>query len=116
MDDLSQHHGQIGSMFRIPSSPDQWRQYALTNEQLETYQRDGYVSGIRLLTDEQVDVLCDELTPLFDPAHPQQGLFHEFHSNESKDGKSVLFHALGAWRIAARIPRYPLEPGFHGAG
>jgi hypothetical protein len=38
---------------------------------------------------------------LIDPGHR---LFYEFHSNESTDPSTVLFHALGAWR---------LSPGFH---
>jgi ectoine hydroxylase-related dioxygenase (phytanoyl-CoA dioxygenase family) len=64
------------------------------------------------LTDEQVDVLCDELTPLFDPAHPQHGLFHEFHSNEFKESNTVLFHALGAWRIARAFHDILWNPAF----
>jgi hypothetical protein len=39
-----------------------------------------------------------------DPAHPRHSLFYEFHLNESTSAATVLFHALGAWRI---------EPGFH---
>jgi hypothetical protein len=104
MKDLSLYNQPVTSMFRIPSSPHEWQQYALTDEQLDFYRNEGYVSGIKLLTDEQVDRLCEELTPLFDSSHPGHTLFHEFHSNESKDAKTVLFHALGAWRI---------EPAFH---
>jgi ectoine hydroxylase-related dioxygenase (phytanoyl-CoA dioxygenase family) len=62
------------------------------------------LKGIRILSDEQVDALRDELQGLFDPRHPGNGLFHEFHTNESPDPSRVLFHALGAWRIT---------PGFH---
>jgi hypothetical protein len=29
-----------------------------------------------------------------------RALFHEYHTNESKDPATVLFHALGAWRTA----------------
>jgi ectoine hydroxylase-related dioxygenase (phytanoyl-CoA dioxygenase family) len=39
-----------------------------------------------------------------DPSHPGHHLFYEYHSNESKDPNTVIFHALGAWRIM---------PGFH---
>jgi hypothetical protein len=31
---------------------------------------------------------------------PGHELFYEFHSNESSDTEHILFHALGAWRIA----------------
>ena len=56
------------------------------------------------MSDEQVDALRDELTQLFDPTHPGNHLFYEYHSNESTTADRVLFHALGAWRIM---------PGFH---
>jgi hypothetical protein len=51
-------------MFRIPEAAEEWRQYALSEEQLNFYRLEGYVSGIRLLSDEQVDVLREELAPL----------------------------------------------------
>ena len=79
---------------------------------MDFYRREGYVSGVRLLTDEQVDVLCEELTPLFDPGHPGHDLFHEFHSNESKDTHTALFHALGAWRIARTFHDILWNPAF----
>ncbi len=112
MEDLSLYHQPMTSMFRVPDSPDEWRQYALTEKQVDSYLGEGYVSGIRLLTDEQVDRLCEELTPLFDPGHPQHDLFHEFHSNESKDNNTVLFHALGAWRIAQAFHDILWNPAF----
>jgi hypothetical protein len=112
MPDLSQVHRPISSMFYVPRSPDEWRQYALSDEQMGCYERTGYVAGIRLLTDEQVDTLCEELTPLFTPDHPRHDLFHEFHSNESKDANTVLFHALGAWRIARAFHDILWNPAF----
>ena len=57
-----------------------------------------------VLDDEQIAVLRDELAELIDPNHPAHDLFYEFHSNESTNPLTVLFHALGAWRI---------KPGFH---
>src|SRR5207245_7890906 len=64
----------------------------------------GYLTGIRMLREEQVEMLREELSGLVDHSHPQHHLFYEYHSNESKDPARVLFHALGAWRIT---------PGFH---
>jgi hypothetical protein len=68
------------------------------------FREHGYLSGVRLLSDEQVDVLREELATLVDPHHPGNRLFYEYNSNESHDPARVLFHALGAWR---------LTPGFH---
>lgn len=76
----------------------------LTREQVSHFREFGYVSGIRLLDDRQVEILREELAGLTDPGHPGHSLFHEYHSNESSNPDTVLFHALGAWRVA---------PGFH---
>jgi len=96
--DLSQYHHPIGDLFSFSSD------HRLSPEQIEFYETYGYLAGIRMLTDEQVDVLRAELAELTNPSHPGHHLFYEYHSNESPDPEKVLFHALGAWRIA---------PGFH---
>jgi ectoine hydroxylase-related dioxygenase (phytanoyl-CoA dioxygenase family) len=57
-----------------------------------------------MLDDWQVERLKNELAELSDVNHPGHKLFYEFHSNESTDPSTILFHALGAWRIT---------PGFH---
>jgi ectoine hydroxylase-related dioxygenase (phytanoyl-CoA dioxygenase family) len=102
--DLSSRHGPVGSFVKLPERPEEWDAYRLTDEQVKFFHETGYLKGIRILSDEQVDALRDELQGLFDPRHPGNGLFHEFHTNESPDPSRVLFHALGAWRIT---------PGFH---
>ncbi|HEX3656142.1 MAG TPA: phytanoyl-CoA dioxygenase family protein [Pirellulales bacterium] len=94
----------MSDLIRSPASKAEWAEYRLTGEQLEFYEREGYVAGVRLLTDEQVDRLRAELQELTNPSHPGNKLFYEYHSNESVDTSRVLFHALGAWRIM---------PGFH---
>jgi ectoine hydroxylase-related dioxygenase (phytanoyl-CoA dioxygenase family) len=102
--DLAQRHELVSDLFDVPRTKAGWREYRLTDEQLGQYERDGYVSGVRLLDEEQVARLREELHSLTDPDHAGNNLFYEFHSNESADRSRVLFHALGAWRIA---------PGFH---
>lgn len=104
VEDLSQYHRPIGKLFSIPQTREEWSGYRLTDEQVAFYRREGYLAGVRLLTDAQVDALCEELASLVDSKHPGHGLFYEYHSNESKDRNTVLFHALGAWRIT---------PGLH---
>lgn len=102
--DLSLQHDLVSDLFTLPSDAHQWRSYELSREQVEFFRENGYVSGIRVLTDEQADRLCGELEPLFQPGHPGFEWWYEYHTNESPDPSQVLFHALGAWRIA---------PGFH---
>ena len=102
--DLSLHHRPITQLFKWPARVDDWDQYRLTNDQIEFFRTQGYIAGIRVLNEEQIETLRAELAALIDPDHPGNNLFYEFHSNESIDPSTVLFHSLGAWRIA---------PGFH---
>jgi ectoine hydroxylase-related dioxygenase (phytanoyl-CoA dioxygenase family) len=102
--DLSHHHKPLTQLFRTPKRHKDWHQYRLTNDQVEFFHANGYLAGIRALSDEQIATLRHELTELIDPSHPGHNLFYEFHSNESTNPDSVLFHALGAWRIS---------PAFH---
>ena len=104
MKDLSLHHRYVGNLFAKPSSPEDWASFRLSDEQVEFYRENGYLAGVRMLNDEQIDALRQEVSALVDPAHPGNHLFYEFNSNESADPKKILFHALGAWRIT---------PGFH---
>jgi ectoine hydroxylase-related dioxygenase (phytanoyl-CoA dioxygenase family) len=101
--DLSQFHEPITSLF--PRSVDfDANEHRLTPEQIDFFHDNGYLAGIRLLDSDQIAALREELSQLSDPHHPAHSLFYEFHSNESADPSKILFHALGAWRIA---------PGFH---
>ena len=102
--DLSEVHELLSSVFRRPASVAEWDQYRLTDEQVAQFHRDGYLAGVRVFTDDQVDALREQVARLMDPEHPGHSLFYEYHSNESPNPDTVLFHALGAWRI---------EPAFH---
>ncbi len=102
--DLSETHAPVGQFLEQPRDFEEWRKFRLTDEQISGFNERGYVAGIQVLDDRQVEILCSELAGLMKKSHPGNHLFHEYHSNESKDPNSVLFHALGAWRT---------EPGFH---
>lgn len=104
IEDLSTRHHPVSSLFKIPASREEWASFRLRDEQVEFYKEHGYLAGIPMLGAEQVDGLRSELEALADPAHEGNHLFYEYHSNESPNAETTLFHALGAWRIA---------PGFH---
>jgi ectoine hydroxylase-related dioxygenase (phytanoyl-CoA dioxygenase family) len=99
--DLSVYHEPISNLFATSATRADWEQYQLSDEQVAFFHEQGYLAGVRILNDEQVERLRLELENLMDTAHPLHHLFYEFHSNESADPNKVLFHALGAWRIAA---------------
>ncbi len=103
-DDLSTYHQPIGDLFSVPEAAANWDRFRLSSEQVEFYKSNGYLAGIRLLNEEQIEELRSELSRLLEPSHPDRRLFYEYHSNESTDPTKTLFHALGAWRIG---------PGFH---
>src|SRR5690554_5132093 len=102
--DLSTRHQPLGALFDVPHSRDEYERYRLSDEQVNFFHEHGYLAGVRILDDTQVEILRDELAQLVDPALPGHEWFYEYHSNESADPSRVLFHALGAWRI---------RPGFH---
>lgn len=101
--DLSQAPRPVGSLFsrNLAEDPDRFR---LSDDQVRFFEENGYLPGVRILDDDQVEALRAELAEWFDPDHPGRELWYEYHSNESADPDKVLFHALGAWRI---------KPGFH---
>ncbi len=99
-EDLSKYHAPLTNIFPAPSSPGEWDEYRLSDEQVAFYEEHGYVAGVRVLDGAQVEALRAELSELMSPSHAGRGLWYEFHSNESAGSSRVLFHALGAWRIA----------------
>ena len=92
--DLSTAHAPIGHFLEQPKDPDAWQKFRLTEEQIAGFNEKGYLAGIQVLNDRQIDLLCSELTGLMKKSHPANHLFHEYHSNESQDPNAVLFHAL----------------------
>ena len=95
-EDLSKYHHPISRLLASASREEDWERYRLSEEQVEFFRENGYLTGIRVLSDEQVEVLRGELEQLMNPEHAGRHLFHEYHSNESTDPGRVLFHALGA--------------------
>jgi len=106
--DLSHYHSQIGRLFSASRADD----YHLSPDQVQFYREHGYLAGVRILDDEQVEALREELAFLADQSHPGHHLFYEYHSNESPDPAKILFHALGAWRITPAFHDILWHPAF----
>jgi len=102
--DLSERHSPVTNLFPRPKTAADWNNLRLTDQQVTFYHQHGYLAGVRMLDNSQIETLHTQLQQLMDVKHSAHHLFYEFHSNESTDPSRVLFHALGAWRI---------EPGFH---
>src|SRR6476660_9814487 len=83
--DLSTVHELASNIFRWPSKKEEWEQYKLSADQIYFFNENGYLSGIKMLDKEQIDLLRKELAELADVNLPGHNLFYEFHSNESND-------------------------------
>jgi ectoine hydroxylase-related dioxygenase (phytanoyl-CoA dioxygenase family) len=101
--DLSLTHQPIGALFKQGFAEDLSR-FRLSDEQMAFYHEQGYLAGVRILEADQIEILREELSAFFHPGHPGRELWYEYNTNESPNPDTVLFHALGAWRIT---------PGFH---
>jgi hypothetical protein len=109
--DLSARHEPIGDLLASGRGRGA-SEFRLSDRQVAFFHEYGYLSGVRVLDDSQVEMLCQELAELVDPAHPGNKLFYEYNSNESVDPTRALFHALGAWRITSGFHDILWHPGF----
>jgi len=107
--DLSRYHEPISNLFPPPEWHDE---YALSDDQITFFRENGYLAGIRVLSEEQIDALRADLERFFDPEHEGRELWYEYHSNESGRPEDVLFHALGAWRISPAYHDILWHPAF----
>jgi len=103
--DLSNYHHLVSDLFKWPERAD-LDEFRLSEEQVEFYRLNGYLAGVRILNKKQTQALRTEVDELTNPDHPGCELFYEYNSNESSNPATILFHALGGWRI---------KPGLHDA-
>jgi len=97
-DDLACHNGPITGHFAAGGNEDR---FALTPGQIAFFSTNGYLAGVRILDNAQIEFLRSELEMLMQRSQAANPLFYEYHHNESSDRSKVLFHALGAWRVSA---------------
>ncbi len=109
-EDLSKYHQPLTNLF--PCLADVSPEFQLAQEQIEFYHTKGYLSGLPILDEAQVETLRAELKELASADHPGRELFYEYNSNESTDPATVLFHALGAWRVSPAFHDLLWHPAF----
>ena len=111
-EDLGLVNKPISNLFPKPQSIEEWSSYCLSKDKLLEFQENGFIQGIKVLNDEQIEVLRKELSEMVVPDHEGRKFFYEYHSNESTTPEMVLFHALGAWRVRKAFHDILWHPAF----
>lgn len=111
MTDYSKYHHPVTNLFPKSSTKTD-EDFSLSAEQVNAFREHGYLKGIRLLSEEQIEVLREELAVLMQPDHPGKEYWYEYHANEAVDSSTILFHALGAWRISSAFHDLLWNPAF----
>jgi ectoine hydroxylase-related dioxygenase (phytanoyl-CoA dioxygenase family) len=112
IEDLATISEPLTEIFEQPKSAEQWQDYMLSDQQISHFEEYGFVQGIRVLNEDQVESLCSDLQDIVKPDNPGRELFYEYKSNEGNSPESVLFHALGAWRVSRGFHDVLWAPGF----
>jgi hypothetical protein len=95
MQDFSELQTPTGVLGSLPAHKQDWRQYCLSQNQVEAFHQDGFLAGVQVLDDRQVETLCTELAGLMEPSHPSHALFHEYHSNGSSNPDTISVSRAG---------------------
>ncbi len=103
--DLSYISSPIGGFleFEDTNLTSNWREWMLSDKQVDEYLDNGYIRGVKVLSKRQCEEMRAEFVQFMDANHPKAGLeelMHEFHANQSSDPHNVLCHGLGHWRIS----------------
>lgn len=75
-----------------------FEKHKLSQDQLEFYKKNGYLSNIEIFSNSECDELLKNVDEVIADEYPGRELFSEFHKNETGDPNNALCHALGHWR------------------
>jgi ectoine hydroxylase-related dioxygenase (phytanoyl-CoA dioxygenase family) len=110
--DLSYHGAPLGALFDVPPRLEDSARYRISDEQVAFFRENGFLTGIRVLDQRQLEMLRAELSSLLDAEHPDADLLYEHNRNESADPSKRLFHCLGHWRILRGFHDLLWHPAF----
>nr|KAG5703604.1 hypothetical protein BaRGS_000989 [Batillaria attramentaria] len=98
--DWSTVHCLTGALATPVKDPQKWSSFAWPQERLDQFHKDGFVSNVRVLSEDQCDSLLQDYRYfLGEEKHPGMDMMYEYHTNQSDDPNNVLMHALGQWRL-----------------
>ncbi|XP_066283310.1 uncharacterized protein [Branchiostoma lanceolatum] len=99
--DWSTVHRLLGELGEPPQSAGDWAKHFLGQGKVTEFFERGYISNIRVLTEEQCDRILKDYEYFINPSkrHPGHAMLYEHHSNQSGDSNNVLMHGLGQWRL-----------------
>ncbi|XP_064623781.1 phytanoyl-CoA dioxygenase domain-containing protein 1-like [Lineus longissimus] len=83
----------------------EWSKFKLSQEQIDTFWRDGFLLHVPVLSHEDCDRILEDYRYFLDEnhSHPGEKMLYEFHRNQANDPENVLMHALGHWRLTKRF-------------
>ncbi len=90
--DLSERHQAINEW---PDTGD--TKNVLTEEQVSAYWEQGFLIGIPVLSQDEVDQIQRDLDEISDPSHEGREFWYEYNSDISKTGG--VLHGIGGWRV-----------------
>ncbi len=109
--DLAEHHSPLSKLFVQPTTAEEWAKYALSQEQIEHFRKNGFITGVRILSEEQCDALLAELDGMCQPDHPRYDCWYT-EGPKWGDPEQTLLHALGAWRVGVGFHDLLWAPAF----
>mmetsp|Transcript_96570 Transcript_96570/g.272997 ORF Transcript_96570/g.272997 Transcript_96570/m.272997 type:complete len:345 (+) Transcript_96570:148-1182(+) len=74
----------------VTISTNAWKEFALSESQVNDFRVRGYIAGVPVLSEAECDALAAEVDALLVPEHPGKHLWYAYHP----------FVASGAWRIS----------------
>ena len=95
---LESTHRYLTDLFPSAESPSDLERFSLNADQLEQFNRDGFLTGIDVLDAAQVQALRDSLEAIAQRPDLQSSLY-EVEAEWTERPDEVVFHFLGAWLV-----------------